>query len=655
MNNLFLSVINVSFICSFVILCVIGVDKICHKNYSRQWIYITWAIIAIRLLIPFNINIVKLPDFVHVNSNDKNAIEATGNTSYQNDLSVNYVSAGSKVLEEDTEDKGVGANEISGSRQLDIINHKEIVPQITLPVSILSIGTVIWLAGVVLFLFHHIMAYLFYKANLKRWSISVKNEMILEQYHSLLNELKIKRKIELVISNQVSSPILTGLIKPCIVLPSQEFTREEYGFILKHELIHYKHHDLFIKFIFLSANALHWFNPFVYYMVSLANNNVELYCDETLIAGNNMDYREAYSIALLQVMSGGAKKNHLLLSTGFGSKKDQIKNRFYQIMHAKPTKKGIGFVVSMICLVIIIGGLVNLFLPDKIGIAQTKDFQTGKENENIVSVSRPDIIENDTNQLKGVSNVLVVGIDGISNNDVLRADSILMVSISTDNNKIQLTSFLRDLYLEIPGYGKNKLSLSYDLGGTELIKKTIESNFKLTIDHTVTMNMQVFEDIINSIGGVRIELTEKEAEYLNSTNYISNKSYRNVIAGEQKLNGNQVLGYVRIRKVPNKQGENEDLGRTARLKYVISSVLKECKGSKDNLVQILGKLFPNVTSDFSLEQALIYLNAIMEEEAYTSSMTIPVEDSFNYKIQDGISMIDPDVDKNIRALEQIYE
>lgn len=634
---------------SFIILCVILLNKIFRRNYSRQWLYIIWAVIAVRLIIPVNINVIDIKGINNSNGIAVNLTEHDNTVKSLNDIKPgNNLSAENKQITADTIDIEDHLN------TSDMVTRKEtfkenIETKVFSFFSILDIITAIWIVGAILFLLYHLGAYFIYRIKIFRWSLLVKNNEVLEQLQSLCTELGIKRQINIIKCNQVHSPILIGLIKPCIVLPSQDFTMEQYHFILKHELTHYKHHDLFYKLILLCAEALHWFNPFIHYMVYLANNDIELYCDEKLVAENDLLYRENYSKMLLHIITGGTK-NNLLLSAGFGSKNRQLKDRFFQIMNSKPTKKGRCFICGLVCLIIVVGNLIAWLVPAKTGNAEITDKQISPP----VSVSENQK-DNTSDQLEKVSNVLVVGIDGPNNGGYLRADSILVVSVNPDTKKICLISFLRDMYLQIPEHGKNKLSLAYEFGGADLIKNTIETNFDLSIDHTVTVNMEAFENIINSIGGVGIELSEKEADYLNHTNYISDKQYRNVTAGKQKLNGNQALGYVRVRMVPTPQGENGDLGRTTRLRSLLSAVIKECgKKNISELTKILNNVIPDVSTDLGLEQILIYINTVLQSNLNTNTYSIPADGSYTTKIQDGMSVIDVDLDENIKVLKQMY-
>ena len=107
---------------------------------------------------------------------------------------------------------------------------------------------------------------------------------------------------------------------------------------------------------------------------------------------------------------------------------------------------------------------------------------------------------------------------------------------------------MRDTLVQIPGYRENKLNSAYEKGDVDLLYKTIALNFNIRLDGCILVNFENFEKIIDFMGGLEITLTSSEARYLRNTNYISNPKYRTVVEGTQLMNGNQVLGYSRIRK-----------------------------------------------------------------------------------------------------------
>ena len=164
---------------------------------------------------------------------------------------------------------------------------------------------------------------------------------------------------------------------------------------------------------------------------------------------------------------------------------------------------------------------------------------------------------------------------------------MIIATLNVTKHTLSLTSLMRDIYVDIPGFISAKLNAAYALGGIDTFYDTLESTFDIKLDGYILVDYDVFEFIIDEIGGVEVDLTETEAKYLNHTNYISKKQYRNVHTGEQTLNGNQALGYCRVRYRATRNNEVDDFGRTARQRYVLSQVLQKVKSkSLFSLVQI---------------------------------------------------------------------
>lgn len=182
---------------------------------------------------------------------------------------------------------------------------------------------------------------------------------------------------------------------------------------------------------------------------------------------------------------------------------------------------------------------------------------------------------------KDVINVLLIGVEEIGG--ATNTDSMIVASMNTKDKSVKLTSIMRDLYVQIPGHDNNKLNATYSLGGIDLLYQTIKENFGIDIDGYMMVNFSSFEQIVDLVGGVDVTLTAKEASYLNRTNYISNPAYRKVHEGTQLMNGNQALGYCRVRKVSTGT-ENNDFGRTQRQRAVLNAIFEKIKSK--NLLQL---------------------------------------------------------------------
>lgn len=215
--------------------------------------------------------------------------------------------------------------------------------------------------------------------------------------------------------------------------------------------------------------------------------------------------------------------------------------------------------------------------------------------------------ENTTKPAQHIVNILLLGVEeigGASNTDVM-----IIATMNTKDKTMKLTSLMRDLYVEIPGYNNNKLNSVYAKDGIDLLYTTIENNFGIKLDGYALVNFESFEKIVDLVGGVEITLTSGEAHYLNTTNYISNPAYRNVKEGVNLFNGNQAVGYCRVRKVSTGT-ENNDFGRTQRHRKVLNAIFDKVKTK--NILElgllmnkILGNL--NIKTDITQGQFNNYL------------------------------------------------
>lgn len=137
----------------------------------------------------------------------------------------------------------------------------------------------------------------------------------------------------------------------------------------------------------------------------------------------------------------------------------------------------------------------------------------------------------------GITNILLAGVDGNNLDKGNRSDSMMVLTIDEKNNDIRITSLARDTYVQIPGYGEEKLTHAYAYGGPALLLQTIDKNFGLKIDKYAVVSFSSFEKIIDAMGGVEIEVLPKEVSYIQGVDS----------AGKQTLNGAEALAYSRIR------------------------------------------------------------------------------------------------------------
>ena len=257
---------------------------------------------------------------------------------------------------------------------------------------------------------------------------------------------------------------------------------------------------------------------------------------------------------------------------------------------------------------------------------------TNKSNENMIQ-SNNDKQEkkiDSSKKNKGVSNILLIGSDSKNFDNVGRSDAMMILTIDDKNKSIKLTSLVRDTLVNIPGHGYEKLTHAYAYGGAKLLLDTIEQNFKISIKDYAAVNFNSFIDLVDVLGGVEVNVKEKEIDHLNDV-IVNSFNTSNKEAeepqfirsdGKQLLNGYQALAYARIRKV------DSIYERDTRQREVLKSIAdKLVELPITNYPKVIKKILPYVDVNISMSK-LINL-AITSKEIYNyelKQMEFPLED-----------------------------
>lgn len=251
-----------------------------------------------------------------------------------------------------------------------------------------------------------------------------------------------------------------------------------------------------------------------------------------------------------------------------------------------------------------------------------------------------------------VYNILLIGEENIDSGISRgRSDLIMVATINMKEKALKITSIMRDSLVAIPGYADNKINAAYAIGGVSLLYDTLKMNLGITIDNYMLVNFESFEAIVDALGGIDVDLTVEEARYLNTTNYISKPEYRNVNAGANHLNGNQTLGYCRIRYVETADNLYNDFGRTSRQRAVISKIYESTMNMNYmGLMNLAGKLLPYVTTDLTADQIESYVNMLLEVNPTSiQNFRIPVSGSFGEMRLREMIVTQIDLDANAKA------
>ena len=264
---------------------------------------------------------------------------------------------------------------------------------------------------------------------------------------------------------------------------------------------------------------------------------------------------------------------------------------------------------------------------------EEEGLKVGEITENIDLSKMSDTFKNALHE-DGVYNILLVGVEAIGNSSVAsgRTDSIMIATINTKQKTLGLTSIMRDSYVTIPGYYDTKINAAFGHGGIELLYETIAYNYNLRLDGSAIVSFKTFQKIIDELGGIDIEITPAEAQYLNTTNYVSKKSNRTLKPGMNHMNGNQALGYARVRYRATLDGSVDDFGRTSRHRRVMGAIFKEVKKSNPiTLVKLLDTVFSQVQTDIKKSNASSYLAEVMElslDGVPLDNLRLPIDGSY---------------------------
>ncbi|WP_160689301.1 LCP family protein [Clostridium sp. C2-6-12] len=266
--------------------------------------------------------------------------------------------------------------------------------------------------------------------------------------------------------------------------------------------------------------------------------------------------------------------------------------------------------------------------------------------------------ETDALENNNIQNIALFGIDeteGIAG----RSDCIMILTIDNKHKKLKLSSIIRDSYVVIPGKGKkDKINHAYAFGGPQLALKTLNENFKLNINQFISVNFSSLPKIIDSIGGLQLNITTDELKYIN--NYIENLNNLNgttspdiTISGLQKVDGTQALAYCRIRYT-----DGGDFERTHRHRIVLNQLYEKCKAlSINQYTSILNQLLPLVDTNLEKSEILslaLNLNSFRSETILQDRF--PRDEDGNGKIIDGIYYYVHDEDATIKKIHNfIFE
>ena len=253
---------------------------------------------------------------------------------------------------------------------------------------------------------------------------------------------------------------------------------------------------------------------------------------------------------------------------------------------------------------------------------------------------------------KEITNILLIGQD-TNKGARERSDTMMLVTVNTKKNTITMTSFMRDMYVKIPGYYKQKINAAYMLGGMDLLNETLYENFGVVVDHNVEVNFVQFMDIIDYLGGIDMELTAKEASFMNKAT-----GYKLCKEGMNHLDGYFAMIYARYRS----DSTGGDFGRTERQRKVVNELIEEYKNSDlTTMIGMVNEVMGMITTNMTKTEILNYVVRFfpMLTSAEIVSQRVPFDgqhtngkDYYYMAMIDGLSVVVPRLTENVEKLTE---
>lgn len=343
METFLLNLLKTSLLGSLAILAMLVLKPLWRERYrakTRCWL---WLAMAAFLLLPIDFSVKNAPvqaappkDYTLFVGTDKTAIQSTDN-----------------MFGDMAEKSGQSPAAVRDTIiQRPVTNPEQKMTRYIPVTTILFYG---YLAGAAAFLLYQGLSYAHFRRTVRRWKRDVARADYAAMLSDTAHDLGVSAP-EMIVCEAISTPAVTGLLRPRLLLPHEHYDVQELRYILRHELCHLKRRDMLFKLVLLAANAMHWFNPVVYLMLRQADEDIELACDSAATDGLELPERAAYSRTLLAAVQSSVRA--LPATTCFGGTVERLKRRITNVLGAQK-KRGLGVVALVLALTLTAGCAVS--------------------------------------------------------------------------------------------------------------------------------------------------------------------------------------------------------------------------------------------------------------------------------------------------------
>ena len=332
-----------SFSGGLLILALLLGKKFLKNKISRQWQYYIWLVVVLRLLLPFGTEVSLLGKTYQ--AADQAITQAAPLPSQQPAINApGNIPAPAVDLDKNNETVNSPAENLTTAHPLQEIwcllaNHIWLV----------------WLVVALGLLIRKVTIYQGFMRYIHAGLTPVSDIELLDRLSITAEQADIKKPIELCINPMISSPLLTGFFRPCIVLPNADISEKDFGYIILHELTHYKRRDMFYKWLVQITLCLHWFNPLVHLMSREITKACEFSCDEAVLAKMGSGNAQDYGKTLLDAMVAVGRYKENLGAVTLSENKQLLKERLGAIMKFREQSRSVKILTVLLTLCVVLG------------------------------------------------------------------------------------------------------------------------------------------------------------------------------------------------------------------------------------------------------------------------------------------------------------
>ena len=385
-----LGVINTSVVTGLSIAAAGILLRASRKSYSARCRKRIWIFLALCLLIPFHLvrfsgaYTAEIPNVV-LREFDSHVVNGAGEHGLTDD---DAQSAQNRA--EQNQAVGDLSSQVSGQRDSGM------------ELTAADVLFAVWACICVLLMVYYTAGYRKLRGKLRRWSSECEDAHVQQVITEVAAECKLKRIPEVrIMKDSEEGPFTTGVLKNIIILPDDALHEKDLRFILKHEAIHCRNHDISWRLLFLAVNIIHWFNPLAWYLRRAMEQDMEIACDEEVVTRASREKRREYSDVIMSWVERSRYRGSVV-STGYVKGVGFLKRRFDSILNGGKKKNGLLLAGGILILALFLGCVIRLqsggkvYAEKEIAIDSGHEVRTdvdgdGETDRVIVTDNNPDV------------------------------------------------------------------------------------------------------------------------------------------------------------------------------------------------------------------------------------------------------------------------